>query len=210
MRLGPLIRRLLGPYERPVTELYRRTFIDLDEFVRIIAAWVLDPRRILEIGCGEGAVAERLATSFPAAVITAIDITPAVGRLFRGDRLRVSFRREEARELAQRQQNSFDLILMCDVLHHVPSSARRDLLSAARRLLAPQGAFIFKDWSPSATPIHWICDAADRYLTGDDVRHLTVDEAKALLNDVFGAGAVQQEEHVRPWANNFAFIVRAG
>ena len=58
MRLGPLIRRLLGPYERPVTELYRRTFIDLDEFARIIAAWVPDPRRILEIGCGEGAVAE--------------------------------------------------------------------------------------------------------------------------------------------------------
>lgn len=80
----------------------------------------------------------------------------------------------------------------------VPPPARRDLLSEAQRLLTPQGAFVFKDWSPSATPIHWICDAADRYVTGDDVRHLTVDEAKALLNDIFGAGAVKQQKHVRP------------
>ena len=187
MRIGPLIRRSFGPLERPVTELYRRAFIDLDEFARITAAWVPDPRQILEIGCGEGALTERLVRAFPAAAIRAIDITPAVGRLFRGDPMRVTFRQEEAGDLARSEQSSFDLIVMCDVLHHVPPPARRDLLSAAQRLLSPQGAFVFKDWSPSATPIHWICDAADRYITGDEVRHHTVDEARALLNDIFGA-----------------------
>jgi 2-polyprenyl-6-hydroxyphenyl methylase/3-demethylubiquinone-9 3-methyltransferase len=209
MPIGPLIRRSFGPFERPISELYRRVFIDLEEFARIIAGWVPDPLRILEIGCGEGAVAERLAKTFPAAAITAIDIIPAVGRLFRGDPVRVTFRQEEAGDLARRGQNSFDLIVMCDVLHHVPPPARRDLLCAAQRLITPQGAFVFKDWSPSATLIHRICDAADRYLTGDDVRYLAVDEAKALLNDIFGAGAVRQEKHVRPWANNFAFLVRS-
>jgi len=34
MRPGPLIRRLFGPYEREITEAYRRLFIDLDEFRR--------------------------------------------------------------------------------------------------------------------------------------------------------------------------------
>jgi len=183
-------------------------FIDLDEFARIIAAWVPDPSQILEIGCGEGAMTERLVRTFSTAAIRAIDITPAVGRLFRGDSKHVTFQQEEAGDLARRAQSSFDLIVMCDVLHHVPMPERRDLLSAAQRLLSPQGAFVFKDWSPSATPIHWICDALDRYITGDDVRHYTVDEARTLLNDVFGPGAVQEERLVRPWANNFACLVQ--
>ena len=184
-------------------------FIKLDEFARMIAMWEPDPRQILEIGCGEGMMTERLARTFPAAVITAIDTTPAVGRIFRGNPSCVSFRREEAGELAQRALGSFDLIVMCDVLHHVPSPARRDLLSAAQQLLTLQGTFIFRNWSPSTTPIHWIGDAADRYLTGDDVHYLTVDEATALLNDIFGAGAVRQRKHVRPWANNFALVVQS-
>jgi 2-polyprenyl-3-methyl-5-hydroxy-6-metoxy-1,4-benzoquinol methylase len=207
IRLGPLVRRAFGRYERPVTETYRRLFVDLDDLAGHMARWVVEPHRILEIGCGEGAMAERLVRTFARATITAIDITPNIGRLFSGDAARVTFRRETAGALAEKEPSSFDLIVLCDVMHHVPPHARRDLLSAARRLLAPGGSLVFKDWSPSATPIHWICHMADRYITGDDVRYATGVESKALLRDIFGPDAIRAESRVRPWTNNFVLLV---
>src|SRR6266550_6369923 len=91
MRLGPLIRHLFGPYERQVAEAYKRVFIDLDDFAGRLRLWVPHPARILEVGCGEGAMMERLATIYRGATITGIDIKSTVGRLYRGDTARVTF-----------------------------------------------------------------------------------------------------------------------
>jgi len=56
MRPGPLIRRLFGPYERGLTEAYRRIFVDLDDFAHHLRSWVPEAKKILEVGCGEGAM----------------------------------------------------------------------------------------------------------------------------------------------------------
>jgi SAM-dependent methyltransferase len=76
MRPGPLIRGLFGPYERAITEAYRRLFVDLDDFVDRLQVWVPQPCRILEVGCGEGAMTERLSAAYPAATVTGTDINP--------------------------------------------------------------------------------------------------------------------------------------
>jgi 2-polyprenyl-6-hydroxyphenyl methylase/3-demethylubiquinone-9 3-methyltransferase len=81
VRPGPLIRRLTGPFEHQTAEAYRRVFVDLDELARVMSAWVPQARRILEVGCGEGAMTERIARMYPTASVIAIDISPSVGRL---------------------------------------------------------------------------------------------------------------------------------
>ena len=91
MHPGPLIGRLFGTHERQVAEAFRRVFVDLDDFARRLQLWIPSaPRRILEVGCGEGAMAERLARIYPGATITGIDIKPTIGRLYRGDTARVN------------------------------------------------------------------------------------------------------------------------
>jgi len=207
LRLGPLVRGCFGPYERTITESYRRIFVDLDDLARQIVAWVPEPRNILEVGCGEGALTERLASAFTDRAVTAIDVTPQVGRLFAGDRARVKFRCQHAEDLAEAEPSSFDLVVLSDVLHHVPAAERRKLLSAVRRLLAPDGTLAFKDWCPSTTPIHWMCASSDRYITGDDVRYSTVEDWRNLLFDVFGPDSIRSEARIRPWSNNFAFRI---
>jgi 2-polyprenyl-6-hydroxyphenyl methylase/3-demethylubiquinone-9 3-methyltransferase len=183
-------------------------FVDLDELAARAQAWVPQPRRILEVGCGEGAVTERLALVYPAATITATDISPAVGRLFRGPAARVNFVRGSVDRVAQNAPHSFDLVVLSDVLHHVPPARRLDLLSAIDQAMAPEGSLIFKDWVPSVHPIHWLCSFADRYITGDDVQFCTKPGMATLLRAVFGADAIRDEAVVRPWANNVAFLVR--
>lgn len=205
---GPLIRRLLGPYERGVAEAYRRIFINLDALAELMSAWVPQAQKILEVGCGEGAMTERIARTYPTASVAAIDITPNVGRLYRGPASSVVFRQETVAEVARREPASFDLVVLSDVMHHVRSDIRRSLLRAIDQAMAPNGSLLFKDWVISASPIHWLCAASDRYLTGDDVAYFTIDGINALVTDVFGPSTILHSSTVRPWHNNAAVLVQ--
>ena len=208
MRLGPLIRRLFGPYERQVAEAYKRVFIDLDDFAGRLRLWVPHPARILEVGCGEGAMMERLATIYPGATITGIDIKPTVGRLYRGDTARVTFLQRTADDVARHEPASFHLVVLCDVLHHVRPLERPSLLSAISRTMAPGGSLAVKDWIISSSPIHWLSWFADRYVTGDNVEFFTPQSTQVLLMGAFGQDAIRGEALVRPWSNNVAYHIR--
>jgi 2-polyprenyl-3-methyl-5-hydroxy-6-metoxy-1,4-benzoquinol methylase len=208
MQPGPAIRRLFGPYEYKVAEAYRHIFVNLDDFARLIHTWVPQARRILEVGCGEGAMTERITRIYPAATVTAIDITSKVGRMFRGNRANVTFSEESVEAVASRHPTSFDLVILADVIHHVPIEARRSLMHGIDQAMTPDGSFIFKDWLAKKTPINWLCGASDRYLTGDNVSYLTMPIIEDLVTDPFGPSAIRQTATVRPWDNNVAVLVR--
>jgi 2-polyprenyl-3-methyl-5-hydroxy-6-metoxy-1,4-benzoquinol methylase len=208
MPIGPAVRRAFGPFEHRVTAAYRSIYVDLDDYVAAVLAWMPDAREILEVGCGEGAVTERLAAAYPNARITAIDITPRVGRLYRGPADRVQFRQCTVQEIAAQEAGRFDLAMIADVVHHVPQEFRKDLIDAARDCLAPGGSLIFKEWERSRTPIHWMCHASDRWLTGDRVSFMSRDEGRALLAQSFDEVALIDERRVAPWRNNIMTLVR--
>jgi len=207
LALGAMVRRSFGPYERQVSELWRSIFFDLDEWVNLVAQWTPKPNRILELGCGEGYSTERLVRQFPDSEILAIDIAPNIGRLYNGDPERVTFRVAYVEDLAKAPSSKFDLIILADVLHHVPESARISMLEAARKILAPGGVLAFKDWERRLSPIHAIAYGADRWLTGDRISYLTLDEARRELGAIFGVENIGPTTHIRPWAHNFAFRV---
>jgi 2-polyprenyl-6-hydroxyphenyl methylase/3-demethylubiquinone-9 3-methyltransferase len=208
MAIGPAVRRAFGPFEHQITEAYRSIYVDLDDYVAAVKEWVPKASAILEVGCGEGAVTERLTAAYPNARITAIDITPRVGRLFRGPADRVTFEQRTVQEIAAESPRSFDMVMIADVIHHVPMELRSEIIDAARQALAPGGAFIFKEWERTSTPIHWMCVASDRWLTGDEVSFLTRDEGRALLARSFNPEALVAERRVAPWRNNLMTLVR--
>jgi 2-polyprenyl-6-hydroxyphenyl methylase/3-demethylubiquinone-9 3-methyltransferase len=206
--IGSTVRRAVGPYEHRVAELYRRMFVDLEDLARCIRGWA-SPGSILEIGCGEGALAERLVRDFPQASFTGIDIIPHLGRLYRGPSgERVSFRQITAEDLAEAEPGAFDLVVINDVLHHVPAGSRESLLGAARRLLAPGGRMILKDWVRKATPIHAAVYVADVHIGGDrGVSYMPLDAQRSMISAAFGEGAILGERPIRPWRQNWAFLV---
>lgn len=208
MPIGPYVRGLLGPLELPVTELYRASFISLDRFAELVRRWA-PAGAILEVGCGEGALVERLARAYPEAQITGIDITPRVGRLFRGDRGRIGFLQESVQGFAAARPESFDLVVICDVMHHVPWEMHAKLLTHARQALRPGGRLVLKDWERRTSLIHWACYLSDRYLTGDRIRYGTAAYFRDLIEQVFGPSRIEHESDVPPWRNNIAFCVRA-
>jgi SAM-dependent methyltransferase len=184
MHPGPLVRRLFGPYEHGVAEAYRKIFVDLDDLAGLMNTWVPKAHKILEVGCGEGAMTER---------ITRLSS--------------VKFCHESVENIAAKEPGSFDLVILADVIHHVPAEARRSLLSAIAQAMAPTGSLIFKDWVVSSSPIHWLCLMSDRYLTGDDVVYCTMGGINTLVADIFGPETIHQVDTVRPWRNNVAVHV---
>jgi 2-polyprenyl-3-methyl-5-hydroxy-6-metoxy-1,4-benzoquinol methylase len=209
MALGATLRALLGPHERAVANLYRSIFVDLDDYKAKIRAWVPRAASILEIGCGEGAVTELLADIYADARITAIDITPRVGRLYQGRKNGVEFLNATIQEIAESHPAAFDLVLISDVVHHIPHELRGEVLRAAGSAIAPGGHLIFKDWAKSASPIHWLCYASDRWITGDRIAYLTRAEAERIISQEIVGLRLQTEAHVAPWRNNIATVYAA-
>jgi 2-polyprenyl-6-hydroxyphenyl methylase/3-demethylubiquinone-9 3-methyltransferase len=196
---------MLGPIERPVANCYRAFFFDVEYLAREVGTGV-PAERILEIGCGEGSLTEKLSQVYPGARITGIDITPRVGRLFRGDRERVTFIQQTTRDFIAANPTSFDIVLICDVLHHVPWENHKEFLTDARMAVRPGGRFVLKDWEKQANIAHLLCYVSDRYVTGDRIQYASADELRELLKSVFGHSSIEREFRIPPWSNNIAFF----
>jgi 2-polyprenyl-6-hydroxyphenyl methylase/3-demethylubiquinone-9 3-methyltransferase len=103
---------------------------------------------------------------------------------------------------------TFDLIVLSDVLHHVPLDLRRGLLDTIRTLLAPGGSFAFKEWERTRTPIYWLCYFSDRWITGDRIRYFSLPELHEIISQSFGAKALVDERRIAPWRNNISALIR--
>lgn len=205
--LGSRVRRSLGRYERSAANLYRGMFVDLNDFSDCIRRWT-QPRSILEIGSGEGALAEQLVRRFPHASYLGIDIIPHVGRLYQGPREKVEFREMSSQQLASERRGQFDLVILADVLHHVEDRLRLEVLQSARALMSADGCLVLKDWIRKPTPIHAASYIADVYIGGDrNVRYMSLGELRHLMTLAFGPGAIKQEASIAPWRHNHAFLV---
>lgn len=208
MSVGARVRAAFGPYEPIVSNLWRAMFVDVAHWTGVVASWSPAPRRILEVGCGEGYSTARLVEAYPGIPLDAIDIAENIGRLYDGPVGAANFRIAYVEQIAAEKPGAYDLIVLSDVLHHVPPAQRKSLLEAIRTALAPDGTLAMKDWHRSwAKPIHWAVYGSDRFLTGDRVQYLKREEARKLLGDVFGDDSIIAEMSIRPWANNYAFRI---
>ena len=208
MSIGRTVRRLLGPLEIPVANLYRALFFNLDQFVDVVRSSV-PAKKILELGCGEGSVTGLISRRYPEATITGIDISDRAGRLFWGDRERVTFQTQSIQEFAAEHAEEYDLVIICDVMHHIPWDEHVEILSCARKTLKPSGQLVLKEWENLGNLINAVSLFAELYITGDDVRYGVADDWRNLLHKVFGPNSIQQETHFGPWRNNIAFLVQA-
>jgi len=211
MGFGESVRTRLGRWETPAAELYRSVFIDLDDLATTTARLVPSASRILEIGCGDGSVADRMNNQYPEADFVGIDVAASPGRRYAGDPHRACFRSMTSRELVEEHPELFDLILVVDVLHHVPErSSRVQLLQDASSLLAPGGRLLIKDWERHPGMIHMLTFAADRYVSGDrTVAFMSATELRDLVTATLPELAPEEVTWVRPHRANALYALRS-
>jgi SAM-dependent methyltransferase len=109
--------------------------------------------QILDLGCGNGELAKELAARDFHGHYLGLDQTTeflAEARRKLANRPNFSFSLADLVSPTWHQDFSnlsFDVILALAILHHIPGDPlRRQILSAARRLLRPAGHFIHSEW----------------------------------------------------------------
>lgn len=207
MAIGPLVRKMFGPLERPIANGYRSLFFTMDQLVDAIAREIR-PCRILEIGCGDGSIAERLVRSFPDAEYLGVDIAPSPGRLFQGSREKVTFRTATASEVAAEFPNAFDLVVICDVMHHVPDELQRDLLDSALQAMSSGGLLVFKDWEHRESLLTQFTYWLETRVSGVYTRYRTIADWKERVGRHVPDLEIVDSRRFRPWPNNFALFLR--
>lgn len=100
----------------------------------------LEGAQILELGCGRAEVSRAIATEFPDATITALEVDTAQHELNLAspqlDNLHFALGGAEKIPAADEQ---FDIVLMLKSLHHVPVDLMPQALHETRRVLKPGG-----------------------------------------------------------------------
>jgi ubiquinone/menaquinone biosynthesis C-methylase UbiE len=97
--------------------------------------------KILEIGCGTGALTRNLALSSPKAQITALDLSPQYishAKKKHTDLVRVNWVQGRGEDLDYRDQ-TFDAVVSCYLFHELPEKIRSQILKEKLRVLKPGG-----------------------------------------------------------------------
>jgi 2-polyprenyl-6-hydroxyphenyl methylase/3-demethylubiquinone-9 3-methyltransferase len=204
------MRRALGPLEPAAIRTYRGAFIDLGSLAVTIASVAPNAKRILEIGCGDGVLAEAIREVLPRSQFVGID--PGMddpGRMFGGDRSDVEFRPVTTTDLIKEGVAPFDLVVICDVLHHVAEGQRDVLLFDAAELTAPGGTVAVKDWELRKGFGSSVAYYADRYISGDrTVRFMPLTEIDELIDAAMPGWPRTCEARIPPRRANVLVTLR--
>jgi len=171
MSPGRLARSVLGDrYARVAGRLYRSIFVDMAKASAAIATELPANAHVLDVGGGDGEPLNWLLQLRTDVHVTTIDVAPGVGRwicarhidrVTRIDSMSLQAYLHSGRPLP-------DVLLLMDVVHHVPVAARDGFLTVVADALqrVPRLRIIVKDVEPG----HWRATAgrlSDRYITGD-------------------------------------------
>jgi hypothetical protein len=191
MKPGPTIRRMLGAgLARRVGRWYRAIYVDLAKVAAAVSSAIPRDAHLLDIGGGDGEPLNHLLALRPDLHITTLDPAPVVGEW-----VEARFDGQVARlpgtnlaEYLSEGRADPDAILISDVLHHIPVTARAHFLDSVRVILerAPRLRIIVKDVEPG----HWralLGYWSDRYITGDaDVSPISREHVVRLFQEALG------------------------
>ena len=134
----------------------------LDAMLRVIAAFAIPTRAVLDLGAGDGAAAEAIARRFPVERVTLVDFSPpmlkrAPGR-FDGwpgtlDIVDADLFDPEWQASLPAETGPYDIVVSRYAIHHLPHERKRTLYREIHDLLTPGGLFCNIEHVSSASPV---------------------------------------------------------
>lgn len=196
MSVGSLVRNIAGPFERSLCAAYRSIFINIQRCTREIASGIPAGTHVVDVGGGDGEPLNVLLGLRPDIRVSMLDLRDRIGMFLAPEFLdRVSM--HPATSLSAYRTlmpEPVDVVLVSDVVHHVPTAGRLQFVRDCVSLLAPGGVLIIKDVAPGGW-VSRLSVLADRYITGD--RHVSL-MAPADLVDLVESQGMTRMSHLLP------------
>ncbi len=152
------------------------------------------PRRILDLGCGTGAMTTRLQQKFPQAEVIGLDLSPYMLAIaeYQAARPHPNIRwRHGNAEHTGLPVASFDLITAALLFHETPPTVAQAILHEAFRLLTPGGEILILDGNQKILrQTEWLTDIFEEPY----IRDYAAGSTDAWLGAV-GFQAVRSQEH---------------
>ena len=167
-------------------------------YARMAALLPEGTARLLDLGCGTGALTAQVLEQDPRRQVTGLDLSEqmlAQARARLGDRVKLI---QGDSEYLPFPDGSFDVVYCCDSFHHYPDPAA--VLAEVGRVLVPGGVFLLGDiWLP--LPGRLLMNPFLRWSREGDVKIYSRREILNLLGQVF---------HQATWrrAGGRAFVAR--
>ncbi len=121
--------------------------------------------RLLDIGCGTGALLEKLKEKYPEAILAGIDPTQEMIDIA-GKRLLKKVHIEQSwAEKLPFEDEAFDVIVSCNVFHYIREP--RVALKEVMRILKPTGRVVITDWCND----YMTCQVLDLFLRAFNKAH---------------------------------------
>ncbi len=133
--------------------------LQLDLIQHIVEAWCPQPRRILDLGCGDGTLGRFLLDRNPEAQVVFADFSDpmleaarqALGNSAWATVVKADFATPSWRE-AVGTEPPFDVVVSGFAIHHQPDSRKQELYAEVFALLGAGGVFLNLEHVASATP----------------------------------------------------------
>ena len=138
--------------------------------------------RLLDVGCGTGALLHRLSRSHPAGLLSGVDPVPEMLAVARRRLPAEVELREGWAERLPFANERFDVVLSCNMFHYVrqPAAALREM----SRVLSPGGRLVITDWCDD----YLACRVCDWYLRRFNPVHFKVYRKRECLNLLLETG----------------------
>ena len=146
-----LLRKIINAYDSSIVRAYcffRFVIININ-MLHILSLCMRGKTRILEIGCGFGLFGCYFAARNPRLDYHGIDLSEGRIAMARKAASRlgltnVHFEVGDARDVLELEEQ-YDVVIMMDLMHHIPNAAKVQLLRQVVPRLAPGGRLIIKD-----------------------------------------------------------------
>ncbi len=113
----------------------------------------LQPKRILDLGCGTGNLTAAILANFPNSEIHALDLSADIlnqcKERFKGNS-NIHYHQQDFSSL-NFPENHFDLIVSSIAIHHIPDVQKEQLYQQIFKILKSEGIFEFADQTRGAT-----------------------------------------------------------
>lgn len=157
-------------------------------------------QQVLDLACGTGTLAVKIAEAYPQAGVTGLDGDPDVLRRAR-DKAKaagtpIAFEEGFSTELPYDDQ-TFDRVTATLFFHHLTTKDKARTLAEVRRVLRPGGELHVADWTKPSDPVMRALFLPVRLLDGLEVTRANADGTLPRMFERAGLGVTTEHDRLR-------------